>query len=338
MALQWCEGWDAYATQAEVVNSGKYKVISVASSWIFNTTAGKFGGKAVSGQNVGYPVSFRCDVNIPSGANIYVGGWWRSTSGAVAPGNLNWICPSGNLLISANSSGYLSLYNSTTAPLATGSTFLLDGYHWVEVSMLLNGASSSVTAYVDGILQFSGSYNLSNFPAQTVTQIFIGTGYGSTTNYLDDFVIWDSTGTAFNTFPIGARRIGLMNPSGPGSTTQFTPSTGANWQCASQAFSGTAYVADAGTGNSDTYVMSPLPYTPLQNINAVVVNTQANNPAADGAHSVLNKLKSGSNTASGSLRQLTATNVVYFDAFPKDSSGNAWTLANLNAAQAGIGD
>jgi len=342
MAHQFSEGWDAYTTGAQVIASGKYPVVFSGIS--FGTNIGKFGGCAI---NFPSQSAFRCNVNIASGNTIYVGGWWKlgyigvnafSTYGlfGIQPGG------AGNPLSLLNYNGsYLTLNNNSSTILATGTTLLIDGWHWIEASFNLNGASSTSTAYVDGIQQWSGTFNLSAFAAQAVQYACIGScTTGSSSNYLDDFIIWDNSGSAFNTFPLGPRRIGLMTPNGAGASTQFTPSANANWQCVSQAFGGSANVSDTGTGNSDLYTMSALGYTPRSTINAVVVNTQASNPGGDANHSLTNKLRSGTTVASGAAgaHVLTSTNVVYLDAFPLDSSGAAWTLANVNSSQAGFGD
>lgn len=105
-----------------------------------------------------------------------------------------------------------------------------------------------------------------------------------------------------------------------------------------QSWAATTNVSDAGTGNSDLYKMSALQYTPATTIDAVTVYVQATNPAADAAHSVTAKLKSAGTVATSAPQTLVASNVLYSSVFPRDGAGNAWTLANLNAAQAGIGD
>lgn len=346
MALQFSEGFDAYSSLADLSGSGKYQQVAASgSNPSFSNNSGKFGGRALITNGAGYASSLRFTTNIAAGATFYVGGWWKLTTfGGFVPGQWNLINPSGLGLIGTNFSGYLTLNNNTSTALATGTTYIGDGYHWIEGSFLLNGASSQVSLYVDGLLQFSGTYNLSAFPSQAITTFWMGTGSasGSVPAYLDDFLIWDNSGTTFNTFPLGPRRIGLMNPNAAGDSTQFTPSQAAsNYSMVSlavQSWGSTTNVSDTGTGNVDLYKMSVLPYTPATTINAVVVNVQAYNPGGDGAHSISPKLKSGTIVASGPSTPLTATGVVYQGVFPKDSSGNTWTLTNLNAAQAGIGD
>ncbi|QBQ74653.1 hypothetical protein BcepSauron_273 [Burkholderia phage BcepSauron] len=345
MALLFSEGWDSYATITDVANSGKYKQIALpAGNAGLDPTNGRFGGRAFCNNTAGYAASLRCDLpgaGVASGATFYVAGWWRLRLNGGGGSNLPKYClvslPNATLL-SYNGS-YLTLHNNTTTPVATGTTYLGDGYHWIEVSFTLNGANSQVTAYVDGVQQFSGTYNLSNHPAQVIPTLFIGTDYTPSNNlsYLDDFLIWDTTGTDFNTFPVGARRIGLMNPAGAGDSTQFAPSAGANWQVASQPWTGTATLTDATTGKSDLYTMSALPYA-AQNVNAVVVNTCASNPGADAQHSVTAQIKSNGTVVPGAVRSLVGTNVVYSDVFTRDSAGSAWTVTSVNAAQVGMGD
>lgn len=347
MAYQFSEGFDVYGTAANMVTANRYPGANLLTpaGIVYSATGGKFGGGCITNSvSGGYPTALPFFVNIASGVTFYVAGWWKNSpnSGSNTGAYYSMIMDgAGNNLISCNGSN-LVLVNKTNI-VATGTTYIADGWHWIECSFLFNGASSQVTAYVDGIQQFTGTYNLSNFPAQALTKLSVGTGVGAVANpsalsCMDDFIVWDNTGTTFNTFPLGARRIGLMTPNGAGASTQFSSSgASANWQNASQAWGGTAYNADGGTGNYDLFTMSALPYTP-QVINAVTVQVQAQNPGADGNHNVITKLQSSGAIASGASRVLTATNVIYSDAYTKDGAGNAWTLANLNAAQCGYGD
>ncbi|QRE00319.1 hypothetical protein [Burkholderia phage BCSR5] len=347
MAHLFSEGWDVYGAITDVIGCGKYRWVTTpaGSNPGFGLTAGKFGGRALLSLTAGYAATIRCDMPkpIPSGSTFYVAGWWKLAfgGGKTTASPYALVGVNGFNIISYDGQ-YLTLRNGqVTAPVATGTTFLADGYHWIEVSIQLAGANSKVTAYVDGIQQFSGTYNLGNLPAQDIPVVYIGTDYGVANglNALDDFIIWDSTGADFNTFPMGPRRIGLMNPAGPGDMTQFVSSTGAaNWQVASQAFGNTPILADGGTGLYDLYTYSALPYVPKTTVNAVVVNTQAQNPAADAQHSVMSRIKSGGVLASGTPKVLVATNTINTDVFTRDPSGNPWTLASLNASQIGFGD
>jgi hypothetical protein len=219
MALLFSEGWDAYTTTSDVTGSGKYKVFRTSNNGgpQLLSSSGKYGGKAISSISVGYASAVRCDVNIASGATFYIGGWWKcGLSGGKDSdfgygGLVNIGLASNGAQILDFDGNYLTLRNGTytsTTPLATGTTYLGDGYHWIEASIQINGASTKVTAYVDSILQFTGTYNYAQ-AAQAITQLYVSTGKqaaNGAASYLDDFIIWDGSGTSFNTFPIGPRR------------------------------------------------------------------------------------------------------------------------------------
>jgi hypothetical protein len=338
MALQFCDSLDAYTQVSDIVS----KWFAYNSGQIY-PTAGKFGGNAYGTTNSAYSLYLTANVNVASGATLYAG-WWTyiggSTSNGLSATSYLFTINDADSILGVNSVGNICLTNGNDQTVyATSPMNITNGWHWIEFSIRPNGASTPCTLFVDGIQQFSGTYALSNFPAQAITKASIGFGYNfANGSYLDDPIFWDNSGTAFNTFPIGPRRIGMLAPSAAGTDTQFTPSTGANYQCVSQAYSGTAYVSDTGTGNVDTYETAGLAYTPKSTINAVVVNSFAFNPAADGTKSITNKLLSSGTIESGASHVLSGVPMSFQDAFYLDSTGAAWTKTSVGAAQPGVGD
>jgi hypothetical protein len=340
MGFQFCDSFDCY----DVTASFAKKWTTVGADFVYSATGGRFGGGCLSNTSGGaYAVNLVRNLTIVSGATMYFAGWFQ-ISGLSSPGLNQGILAvnSGNTqMVGYNASGQMILtaLGGSTA-IATGTTVISDGaYHWIEVSIKLNGASSSSTCYVDGVQQWTGSsYNIS--AAAAITSVYVGLGYNfnSGPNSIDDVIIWDDQGSTFNTFPLGPRRIACLNPSAAGANTNFTPSTGTNWSCASQAYAGTKTLISITSGQVDTYDTAGLSYAPTAVINAVVVNSSAQNPAADGTKHLINQLLSSGTLATGTNRVLTASLATFQDCFTTDSTSAAWTASSVASAQPGIGD
>lgn len=340
MALLFCDGADAFTTVSDILLKWASNT-----SFTVGTAAGRFGGGALQSNSTQYTCKLFQNVSSPSGATQYWGFWIKATAASANNGagyGLTYLNGQSLLGWTSASVPVLQAQGQSTI-LATGSAPIGDGnWHWVEFSVMLAGAASTSACYVDGVPQWNGTYNIG--AAAAVTSMGLGGGYsfgsavGSTT--FDDVIFWDNTSSAFNTSPLGPRRIGTLNPSAAGASTQFTPSTAPNYSCVDQPYSGTAYVQDAGSGKTDLYATPGLAYTPNSQINAAVVNTYALDPAGSGTRTITAKLRSGSTPAiaSGAAHALGAAAVTFQDVFLTDSAGTAWTSTTINAAQPGIGD
>lgn len=351
MALLFCDSFDAYAAKADI--TAKWSLGTNGSAWTaygsFSASGGKFGGGSINiagtsgnsnAQILAAPVSYTYSAGYTLCVAAYVK-FGATPSGST--GFLSLLPTSATVgTLGLNSSGQLIFYPlGTGSPNATSGTRNLadNAWHWIEAKIVLNTATAgSVTAYVDGTLELSIP-SVATISSGTPNGFALGTLSFQNT-YFDDVIVWDTSGAAFNTFPLGPRRIACLNPNAAGASTQFTPSAGANYSCVSQAYSGAAYVADAATGNTDLYGTAGLTYTPASVINAVMVNVYAINPAGDGTKSIIPKLRSGAtpSIASGTSRTLSGMLANYQSPFYQDASATNWTATTVNAAQPGIGD
>jgi hypothetical protein len=347
MALLFCDGCDSYASNAEVADKWNNVV-----TYGYSATGGRYGGGAITNTSTPYTSGVGKTLNIAAAYTFYVAFWFKCTA---LPSGIN--SESGVLitampettintvLLGCNASGNLCLQGLTSAAIVTGPNICDGNWHWVECSFNINAsgaASSSSTCYVDGVQAWTGTtYTFNPFSGTSLLAFGSTYGFGSSgvVSY-DDLIIWDTTGSSFNTFPLGPRRIATLNPSAAGASTQFTPSSGANYAAVSQAYSGTAYVQDAGSGNTDLYATPGMAYTPLSVINAAVVNVFGINPSGSGSRAITPKLRSGATptVASGSSQLLGSTAANYQAPFYADALGTAWTQTTINAAQPGIGD
>jgi len=198
----------------------------------FSTTAGNVNGTAASAANASFffPV-------FSNQATWYIGRAFQknnSNGGVVSSSvalagmyDLNTL----QCYICVNGSNNITLVkgdNSTI--LGTGVTTLLSGiWYYIEVMFTINSTSGACTVMINGATDFS----VTNVATAYSGNNYANTPYISTNNqwteYIDDIYVCDSTGSANNTF-LGVNHIDAVIPSGAGSTTNFTPLSGSNWQ------------------------------------------------------------------------------------------------------------
>jgi hypothetical protein len=371
MALLFCDGFDSYATPAEMAIRG-WQSLS-ASSTLDSQTKLTAGAGAYGGQ---------CVVFGPT----------TNTSGMIYPGLFAWSDPTvlnvgmafkqnGIPLVSTNGYSYanagsiLCVGQQTTGswPMFVITKFgtlafspsgsvpytdaahqgwinVADGvWHWIEISVKLTfGTTGWVKVYVDGILDMDlenlKTCGNTSWPPTSAVGFGNMNNYNqgggvSCTSYYDDFIVWDNTGTDFNTFPIGQKRIYTGNPTGPGNSAQFTPTSGTNATIAAQSWTAAAAATSNLTATAaseiDLYATNMLNGATPSEIDAVMVSTLANNPGS-GARSLMGIVQTKGVVQTGTTKQLTSTLKSYQAPFYRDSSGLALTATTVNAMQIGV--
>ena len=241
---------------------------------------------------------------------------------------------------------HLSLFFSPTGSLilqrgstviATSPIELVSAGSWsyIEMSATIADAGGRATVRVNNTIAIDFTGDTKNAGASTnIDAVYIAGAAGQNT-YIDDVYICDATGPApYNDF-LGDVRVLALTPDGAGSSTDFTPSTGANYTTVDELpYSATDYVTATASGSRDLYTMSDLPsnYTVLavQN-NVVAKKTDAGNATLRSA------IKSGATTYYSPTMPLYASDRVVSDLRVNDpATGTSWTINGVNSLEAGM--
>lgn len=233
-------------------------------------------------------------------------------------------------------------------------------YHHLEVRFVAaNGTNASgvVQAWIDNqlVMNFNGvvTSNANTIDLTSITRLEYSGQQGDT--YLDDLVIFDSTGNTMNGYPdgrLGYHRIRNYYPRANGTYSgQFNGvgNTGGNWRALTDSLTGnyntqtdsdTSYVESTTANNRESYVMAWANNASPGNIGtvqAVVVRPIVRNPdVGTKTYSVFVR-SGGAESNLGTILTANATYSVPKFIFHTDpSTNNAWTSATVNAFEAGI--
>lgn len=217
-----------------------------------------------------------------------------------------------------------------------------DWYHF-EVKFTANGATSSIEVRINGVT----AYQNNSFQCGTL----IGAAYGSTATtsssvsfnldyykwYMDDFFIWDTTGSYNNDF-IGDRRVVTLYPDADTSVADWTPNSGSTeyTQIDDSAVDGdTTYVSTNTVGHQSEYDLTAMPGN-TWTINAIQTMTAARKTDA-GPGSMRTDIISNGTNGTGSTKTLGTSYAMRSDVFQTDpNTGSAWTLSGVNAMKVRI--
>lgn len=138
--------------------------------------------------------------------------------------------------IGLDSSGVLEAFRGTVTGTLLGASAIplsINTYYYIECKVTIDNAAGVVNVRVDNATHINlTAQDTDNGGGAAVDQISIGGGgAGSAANIdFDDLYVCDTSGSANNDF-LGDCRVVVLVPDGAGSSSQWTPSAGSNFQC-----------------------------------------------------------------------------------------------------------
>ncbi len=233
--------------------------------------------------------------------------------------------------------GNVNLYRGDFATFITSATgnFAVNTFYFMEISATIHDTTGTCEIRINGntIINYTGDTR--NGGGSTIDKVFF-TALSGDNLYIDDFYICDDSGSAPHNNFLGDVRVYTMSPSAAGNSTQFTPSTGANYTTVDEIpYSTSDYVTAVAPTTKDTYTMSDLPAS-AATIFGVQTNVIAKKTDA-GAISLKPIVRSGSTDYSGTTTSLSPTVATISDLRYQDpATSTAWTAGGVNAMETGM--
>lgn len=329
MALLFCDSFDHYTTDAETL--AKYDSIGTTSQ-VSITSGGRLGNRlrlTGGGSSFGHVSKYV----LPGVSTIVVGGAYMFDGVGQPFLNLyEGADATLHLDVGRDSFGRIFVRRAGSTTLGTGTTIIPVGT-WVhiEVKAVIHDTTGSVVVKVDGITEL----NLTNVDTRNG-----GTGIiesvrwrcpvnnGSGNFYLDD--AWIDSATQH-----GDVRVACLLPDGAGSSTNFTPSAGSNYQNADDATpdEDTTYNASSTAGQKDSYALGALPTSGAVKGVQVIARLRKDDAGSRTARPIL---VSGGVQGNGTTRSVSDSYTWHRDTFDTNpNGGGAWSAAAVNALEAG---
>lgn len=171
--------------------------------------------------------------------------------------------PGQQINLALNAAGAVILARGSTV-LATGPSLPLATYMYIEMKITVHNSTGTYEVRKDGIAIIGPAtgQNTRNLTNNSANAIRIGwaAAVGAGSIRVGDIYINDGTGGAHDSFE-GDCRVYTSYATGAGDTTDWTPSTGSNYQCVDEANmnSDTDYVSSNTPNQVDTYNVTDLP-------------------------------------------------------------------------------
>lgn len=316
---------------------------AVGASWA--SIAGRFGGRAYSHSSSG--VYLRYDF-ASAVATATVGFAFQLTSTNSAAREIVTFTDGGStgqFGLGITTANKLFVFRGTASTVvATSATGLTNNqWYYLEIQATLHNSTGAYEVRLNGTqvadLTASGvdTTSTANNQATGVYVASFGTPTGN--HYYDDLYITD-TSTASNTGFLGECRVTTIVPSGAGSSAQFTPSAGSNYQNVDEAgTSGTVadtdYNSSSTAGHIDSFAISSSSITGSPAVYAVALSLTCRKDDV-GTRTIRTRLKSSSAVATGSTQTVLSSYATFRSQHLTDpNTSAAWSVAAVNAMEIG---
>lgn len=132
-------------------------------------------------------------------------------------------------------------------------------WHYWEIKVVCDASSGSVVIKIDGtdVLNVTG-VNTQGYGSNGITQLYWLCNHSGAVNYLDDFIVFDTTGATFNDFLGDLAVIGHV-PEADGTDTDWTSTKASQYDAVDDLGSSynTDYIESSGEGHQDCWTITP---------------------------------------------------------------------------------
>lgn len=341
MALLWIEGFEGFGSSTGVAPSPtgivgrKYPLINREAFMDIET--GRFGKCLEIYETNGYIQT----PNLTTNATLICGCAIRLTS---LPASISRLYSfydgaTDGVNIRVKSDGTIAAYLGASTLLGTSTNQLTSGgWYYIELEVLCNNSTGTVDIIVNGTNWLSLT-SQDTQPGSNAyhTAVRLGQNDGSVFTRYDDIYVLDATGSANNAL-LGNRRVDALLPDGAGSTTQWTPSAGANYTTVDEGElldEDTTYNETSTDNDQDLYTYDDLP-AEASSVDGVMVVTETR--VTTGSMDLSSVIKTGVTTSLGTPETITSTSYVTATRLEEQDpdTAAAWTPSGVNGAEFGI--
>ncbi len=339
MAILYMDGFDAYTDIDEMLEDDRYSIENASGTNRPTFVTGRNGsGQALKFNNGEEDYFFR--LNAASNATIIVG-FAIKIDNFISTQFIEFIPPDQAsaytwriFIVSTDKS--IQLYGGSSLGVSTGS-LNLGQWYYIEAKVLMSNGSGTAELKVDGVVVDSatGLDTITTGSTASVDKMVVN-GSIILNVSIDDFYVADTSGSGLTDYA-GDVKIEQLLPDGAGSSTQFTPLSGSNFQNVDDAQSDgdTSYNSSSTTGHKDLFTCGNLSSS-ADTIYAVQIFNKFKKDDV-GARTLRGKILSnvteGNGATVGSDASFYNAHSDIFEVDPDTSS--AWTESGVNAVEIG---
>ncbi len=235
--------------------------------------------------------------------------------------------------------GSVRAYRGATFILGTSAASALSGTDWqyFEVYAKVANTGGEITVRVDGSAVLTLTSQDTQITGNASANGFVIYGYSGNRDF-DDLYACDDAGSVNNGF-LGDSTVKTVVPTGAGDSTQWTASTGNNWECVDESpITGTDYVSSSTATHKDLYDVGTLDDESVT-IHGLGVTAHGYKTGTGNKAVTLRVKQDTTDNAAGEdrfLREDTQYGSAQYIWEQDPDAAAAWTGAGINTAQLGV--
>lgn len=330
MALLFMDGFDT----ADFTTSGRYSATNGTSSATTRFSQGKsIFFNATAGPTL--------EKTYPASAQVFAGFAFCGTNNTYGVSIITFYGDNGttkHTSLRRISTTNWGIYRAETL-LVSFAAPPMDTWVYIEMSTTIDSTSGTIEVRLNGQTAVTFTGNTRNGGTNLTTDKYRlgndGSNYAACAPYIDDFYLCNSLGTKNKTF-LGDVRVQTIVPSAAGSSTQWTPTGGANYANVNDIPDSTAtYNSSSTSGQRDLYVLGDL-LAGTGTVFGIQENLHAWKSDA-GAGSLKSVYKVGSTVYDGTTYGLGTSNAWYGSIKETNpATSTTWTPSEINSLESGV--
>jgi hypothetical protein len=222
--------------------------------------------------------------------------------------------------------------------VAVGNTHLpQNAWSLIELHVKIADSGGVIEAKLNGLLEASFTGDTKPGTETTINNFEFWCMAGNWDVWLDDIIINDATGSVNNSWP-GGLKVLLLKPNGAGSSAEWTPSAGSNFQCVDEVpVSAADYVSVNEDAKLDLYTLEDLPAEAAV-IAAIKADAWAWKVGAPVAPKLKNAIRLDGVNYLSTAQDLPSLMGMIGTIWETDpgNPGTPFTVAQINAMEAGV--
>jgi len=335
MALLFMEGFENYSTVTELYQDPRFFSDFNGGDPVFES--GRVSGQSLRFDNDGESVG--CYLPQDSTATIYGGFGFKYVQTNIVQIISFSDSSNGEIFdiefVVSGPTVTLAIKNGATTLAETSPLSASTWYH-IGFKVLMSDTVGTAAIYVDGVLDDSNTGLDTSANGSTAVNRFAFHGGVNHDINFDDVYIGDDSGSDMTDI-VGDLFIEQLVPDGVGSSTQFTPSVGSNYQNVDDTTpdDDTTYNESSTSGHKDLFTAANLSQ-PVNTVYAVQISSKFNKQQA-GTRTFRNKVLSNVTEGNGATVGMRYQSYSYkTDLFENDpDTSSAWTESGVNAMEVG---
>lgn len=249
-----------------------------------------------------------------------------------------------HVFIGFDASGHIEARRGDNSGTVLGTSASVVGvagsYVHIEAKVTVNDSTGAVEVRANeiAVLTLSGIDTRNGGTVGTVDECRIGTATGNNDTFLDDWIVWNTSGSVNNDF-IGDKRVGFSAPDGAGTYTAGTASSGTLLSCVDESVmnSDTDYITFDNTSlpKAATFTVENLPANAVSVLAVKPFAVARKDDAGTNTGRVL--MISGATESDGGADSAPLSSYHDFSRIHETdpNTSAAWTLSAVNALEVG---